>query len=151
MPDLRTSDLERELSSPYAEDKKYLSDNASEMYCGEGTFAAYMRSLFKAHNTKPQIVFSRGDIPLRYGYRLISGEKHTRQRDVILRICFAADFSVDETQRALQIYGMSRLYARYPRDAVLIFALEHKISDISEINELLKTHGMNPLMELRNS
>lgn len=35
----------------------------------------------------------KADIPERYGYKLLSGEKHTRQRDVILRICYAAGLS----------------------------------------------------------
>lgn len=35
----------------------------------------------------------KADIPERYGYKLLSGEKHTRQRDVILRICCAAGLS----------------------------------------------------------
>ena len=50
------------------------------------------------------MVFLKADIPERYGYKLLSGEKHTKQRDVILRICYAAEFTLKETQRALRKY-----------------------------------------------
>lgn len=148
MNDMKTSDLERILSSPYEDIDNFLMGNSAELLLEDRPFTTYMRSLFIQHNTKPHTVFNRADIPLRYGYRIISGEKHTRQRDFILRICYAADFTFQETQRALQIYGLNRLYARYPRDAILIYAFEHGITEIKEINALLSSHNMKPLTEL---
>lgn len=64
-----------------------------------------------------QKMFLQADIPERYGYKLLSGQKHTKQRDVILRICYAAGLSFDETQRALKKYGMVELYSEITRDA----------------------------------
>ena len=148
MDEIRTSKLEKALSSPYSDLDTFFVDNTSGLITEERPFTTYMRSLFVKHNTRPKLVFDRADIPLRYGYRIISGEKHTKQRDFILRICYSADFTLEETQRALQIYGMNRLYARYPRDAVLIYAFEHGITDISKVNEMLASRDMTTLSEL---
>lgn len=96
-----------------------------------------MRERVRAHGMKLQEVFLRADISEGYGYKLISGEKHTRRRDVVLKLCFGAAFSLEETQRALKIYGMSPLYARFPRDAVLISAISAGKNDLAQINRLL--------------
>ena len=85
------------------------------------------------------------DIPERYGYKLLSEEKRTRQRDVILRLCYAAHFSLDETQKALRIYGMPELYARNQRDALLIIAFNDRPGSIIEVNAFLKENRIEPL------
>ena len=101
----------------------YFKNNAEEVLEQDNPFAAYMRSTVREKGLRFQEVFLRADVSEGYGYKLISGEKHTRQRDTILKLCLGAGFTLDETQRALKIYGMSPLYARFPRDAVLISAI----------------------------
>ncbi len=71
-------------------------------------------------------MFLKADIPERYGYKLLSGEKRTKQRDVILRICYAAEFTLQEIQRVLKKYEMPQLYAEIPRDALLMLIKERK-------------------------
>lgn len=120
----------------------FFQENETELIDEQHPFSNYMRRLFKAHGVKQQDVFLKADFPQRYGYRLISGERRTRQRDYIIRLCLAAGFTLEETQRALQIYGMSRLYVRIPRDAILISAFQNHIFEISEVNGLLMEKGM---------
>ena len=92
-----------------------------------------------------QIAFLKADIPERYGYKLLSGEKHTRQRDVIIRICYASELTLKETQRALRKYGMPELYAKIPRDAMLMIAFNERPGSIIDVNSFLKENGMEPL------
>lgn len=87
----------------------------------------------------------KADVPERYGYKLLSGEKHTRQRDVILRICYAAGLNLEQTQRALQKYEMPALYPKKPRDALLMILFNEWPGDIIELNEILNKNGMEPL------
>ena len=91
------------------------------------------------------MVFLRADIPERYGYKLLSGEKRTKQRDVILRICYAAEFTLNETQRALKKYGLPQLYAKIPRDALLMIVFNDRPGSILDVNTLLKENDMLPL------
>ena len=85
------------------------------------------------------------DIPERYGYKLLSEEKRTRQRDVIIRLCYAAGFTLDETQKALRIYGMPELYARKRRDALLMIAINEHSGSVIEVNAFLRKNGAEPL------
>ena len=128
---------------------QYLEEEADSLAAAEKPFAAYMRERFNEKKIRRQEVFLRADISEGYGYKLISEEKHTVQRDVILRLCLGGRFCLLETQRALKLYGMSPLYPKIPRDAVLIVAINNGIYEVEEIDELLKSHGQEPLYSCR--
>ena len=104
-----------------------------------------MRRLFKEKGLQQRQVFQRADIPHHYGYKLISQENSTRQRDIILRVCYAADLTLEETQKALRIYGMPQLYPRFPRDAILISAFSSAKTNLIDLDELLINSGHDPL------
>ena len=124
---------------------KFCKEQKDSMDPDEHAFSEYIKSLLKEKKMTQQMVFLKADIPERYGYKLLSGEKHTRQRDVILRICYAAEMTLEETQRALQKYGMPQLYAKIPRDALLIIIFNERPGGIIEVNELLHEKGMDML------
>ena len=123
----------------------YFTDNADSLLSGDRPFSDYMRKLIKEKRLKQQDIFLDADIPERYGYKLISGERHTRQRDVILRLCYAAHFTLDETQEALKIYGMSQLYVKNKRDALLMKLFDQRPGSILEVNAQLKKYGVEAL------
>ena len=122
---------------------KFCKEQKDSMDPDEHAFSEYIKGLLKEKKMTQQMVFLKADIPERYGYKLLSGEKHTRQRDVILRICYAAEMTLEETQRALQKYGMPQLYAKIPRDALLIIIFNARPGGIIEVNELLSEKGMD--------
>ncbi|MCR4647916.1 MAG: hypothetical protein K5776_02445 [Lachnospiraceae bacterium] len=124
---------------------KYLEENKDEMVNDEHAFAEYMRLKFKEKGVLQQDVFLYADIPERYGYKLISQEKHTRQRDIILRICYSANFTLEETQKALRLYGMPELYTEFPRDVMIMVIFNDRPGDIIEVNSILRGNGMKPL------
>ena len=125
--------------------KKYLEENKSEFIEEEHAFADYMRALFKEKGMTQQEIFLQADIPERYGYKLISQEKRTKQRDIILRICYASHFTLEETQRALFLYRMPELHPEFARDAMIMVAIEERPGDIIEVNAMIKKNGMSPL------
>lgn len=87
----------------------------------------------------------RANLPQKYGYKLLTGEAHTTNRDKLLRLCFAMELDLKQTQRALKLYGMNELYPKNQRDVILIVALGKKQYDISQIDEELKKLGLAPL------
>ncbi len=125
-----------------------LREKKEALFSEDKPFAAFMRKTIKSKGLKQQDVFLQADIPEGYGYKLIGEEKHTRQRDVLLRLCFASRFTVEETQRALKLSGLSPLYPRIERDAVLMVALNQGIYSISDVNQLLEEHKMDALREI---
>lgn len=146
MSEKNTDELKNILGKTHlSEFERYVKDNKESMNSSEDSFYIYIKDLLSEKGIKQQTVFLKADIPERYGYKLLSGEKHTKQRDIILRICYAAEMTLDETQRALKKYGMPELYAKIPRDAFLMIIFNERPGSIINVNALLKENGMEPL------
>lgn len=141
-----TKDLSEVLGKTHLADfDKYCKENKGSMNEDRGSFCIYVKELLNQKGITQQTAFLKADIPERYGYKLLSGEKHTRQRDVILRLCYAAEFTIEETQRALEKYEMPQLYPKIPRDALLIIIFNERPGSIIDVNGILKEKGFEPL------
>ena len=110
-------------------------------------FTEYMRKTLRKKGMSQQQVFRSADISDKYGYKLISGEKHTRQRDILIKLGIVARFTEAEISEALILYGMAPLYRQNGRDVVLIRALAEGIREVSDVNELLEQAGYVKLYE----
>lgn len=141
-----TKELEKILGSTHIENiHEYISQNEDSLLSPDRPFSDYIREIIKKNGLRQQDVFLDADIPERYGYKLITEEKHTRQRDVILRLCYASHMTLEETQRALKYYRMPELYAKVPRDALIMIAFNERPGNILDVNSFLKTNGMDAL------
>ncbi len=146
MDQKKTTDLEKILENVKTDQfEDFQKTYRSEMIESGDSFVVYFREVLQEKHLTQQTVFIRADVPERYGYKLLSGEKRTRQRDVILRLLYAADFTLDETQKFLRMYELPELYAKIPRDALLMIIFREHTRNILEINELLKGKGFDPL------
>ena len=123
----------------------FLEANRAEMLTAERSFTGYMRFKLREKGLLQQNVFLGADLSENYGYKLISGEKRTRRRDTVLRLCLAARFRPPELREALILYGMAPLHARLPRDAVLLTAAQNGIFELGELNRLLTDCGLTLL------
>ena len=123
----------------------YLAQNAESLLSEEKPFSAYMHEMLRKYGKTQQEVFLQADVPERFGYKIISEDKHTKQRDTILRICYANGMTLEETQKALTLYGMAPLYARISRDAVLMVAFNQHKGNILDVNALLSSHKLPTL------
>ena len=113
---------------------------------GTPTFVQYMDELLEQKGLKRQEVLLRADLPQKYGYKLLTGESHTTDRDKLLRLCLVLELSLKQTQRVLRLYGMSELYPKVPRDVVLIAAIGRRQYDLHEISRELTEAGLEPLI-----
>lgn len=123
----------------------FLDAFKARLCIGLHPFADFMRAKFKEKGLLQQGVFLAAELSEGYGYKLIAQEKHTTDRDVILRICLAARFDLCEVQEALILYGMAPLFIRLPRDIVLIKVFQCGIYDIERINDLLTKCCQKPI------
>lgn len=127
------------------------SENVDQVIESEGSnifdlqFSNYFKDLLLQKRITQQKLFIDSDISEKYGYKILSGEKHTKQRDTLLRLCYAGHFNVDETNRALTLYGMAPFYVRLKRDALLMVAFNDRVGDILDLNEYLIRNGEKPL------
>lgn len=125
----------------------FLEQHREDLITSPHPFADYMRTKFREKGILQQNVFLAADLSENYGYKLIAEEKHTRQRDTILRLCLAAQFRLEEVQEALILYGLAPLHGRLARDAVLTVAVQNEIYDLCEVNRLLESCGLSPLIK----
>ena len=124
----------------------FLDWHREDLITSSRPFADYMRMKLREKGILQQNVFLAADLSENYGYKLIAEEKHTRQRDTILRLCLAARLRLEEVQEALALYGMAPLHGRFSRDAVLTVAVQNGIYDLCEVNRLLRGCGQTPLI-----
>ena len=144
-----TKELENIFKNTNVKDlNKTLSENKNIMIESIDNFVEYFNNLLKIKCLKKNVVSFKAGIKNEYGYKLMSGEKITKQRDTIIRLCYAANCNVEETNMALKLYGMAELYAKQIKDAVLISCLNSKNEDrmdIDSVNEILIENGCTPL------
>ena len=108
-------------------------------------FYYYFTGVLKENRIKLKDVYSFAGESESYGGQIIRMEKRTKDRDVILRLCIAGHFKLEETNRALKLYGMSELYAKDSRDACLIVAINNRIHRLDEIDEILEKRNLKKI------
>lgn len=127
-----------DLSGFYKENSKYLADDKKAFYY-------YFKDVIESKNIFLKDVYSFAGVTESWGGKIISMEKHTKNRDLILRLCIAGHFSLEELNRALKLYGMNPLYAKDKRDASIIVAINNRIYDLFQIDEILIGQGFAKL------
>ncbi|MCR5106940.1 MAG: hypothetical protein K6B28_02145 [Lachnospiraceae bacterium] len=125
---------------------EYLKANRKYLADDEKAFYYYMKDVLDEKNIKLKDVYSFADVSESYGSQIITMQKHTKNRDLIIKLCLAGHFNWEETNRALKLYGMSELYAKDSRDACLIVAINNRVYDIYEIDEMLTQRGFDRLV-----
>ncbi len=108
-------------------------------------FYHYFKAVLSSKRIFLKDVYSFAGVSESLGGQILRMEKHTPDRDLILRFCVAGHFTTEETNRALKLYGMPELYGRNPRDAVIFVAINSRTYDLIEIDELLTQRGFSPL------
>ncbi len=105
--------------------------------------AEYRDELLKAHTcTIPQVI-NRTVLSKSFVYQIFNGSR-CPNRDILLRIAFAMELTLDETQRLLTLSQRGALYPKVRRDAAIIFCLQRKCT-LMDTSELLESIGETPL------
>lgn len=123
----------------------YFKDNRKYMADEKKAFYYYMKDVLDEKNIKLKDLYSFAGETESYGSQILRMEKHTKDRDLILRFCIAGHFTFLETNRALKLYGFSELYAKEPRDACIIIAINNRIYDLGKIDEMLAKYGLKKI------
>ena len=88
-------------------------------------FSEYITAICTERNVLPQHIIKKADIERTYGHQLFNGTR-TPSRDKVLQLAFGFELSFDETQKLLTVARKSALYPKIKRDAVIIYALNHR-------------------------
>ncbi|SES91304.1 hypothetical protein SAMN02910413_1226 [Pseudobutyrivibrio sp. C4] len=125
--------------------EEYLSNNKKYMVDDKKAFYYYMKDVLDEKQMKLKDLYISAGVSESYGGSILRMERHTKNRDLIIKLCIAGHFTWDETKRALKLYGMNELYAKNPRDAVFIVAINNRIYDFYKIDEMLISKGFDRL------
>ena len=148
MQEKPTDELNSMLESTHPDQlSDFLKENSRYMADDKKGFYYYFKDVLDEKNIKLKDVYSFAGVSESYGSKSLTMEEHTKNRDLIIRLCIAGHFSWDETNRALKLYGLTELYAKDPRDACLIVAINNRKYDLGEVDDMLTGQGMRKLTE----
>lgn len=107
--------------------------------CVSRTLASYLNELLEAKRLKRSQVVRMANLNETFGYQIFTGARNP-SRDKVLQIAFAMALTLRETNRALEAAGVSSLYSKDRRDAIIIFCLDRGCS-LQKLNEELYRFG----------
>ncbi|QOY60404.1 XRE family transcriptional regulator [Thermophilibacter immobilis] len=100
------------------------------------SLADYLQQLLAEKNLKQSRVVRMSGLAEHYGREIFSGKKCHPDRDKVLSIALAMALDRRETNRLLTAAGVSELYSKNRRDAIIIFCLDRGCS-LQKVNEEL--------------
>lgn len=136
---LKTNELER-----------FFRQHLSLYTNDDKAFSKYMRHKFREKGISQKDAFKKANMSEGYGYKIISQEKKTAQRDVIIRLCLALRMNVAELQKALVLGGFSLLCVNHRRDVIIMVAVNNKIFSIEDVNMFLTKYDEAALYDGNN-
>ncbi|MCQ2529039.1 MAG: hypothetical protein MJ108_08000 [Saccharofermentans sp.] len=147
MEEIKTQDLDEILKGVKVDDLDELPKDITQYTeRGDKAFYYYIKDVLDSKRIRMKDMYARADVSESYGSKIVSMVKHTKNRDLIIRLCLAGHFNVDETSRALKLYGYSPLYSKNKRDVIIIVAINNRCYQISEVNNMLIAAGFDTLL-----
>ena len=132
MKEKSTDNLSRELMAPSALDT-YLKENAGEFLSTD--IAGLLDELYRDKDMTKAELARRASISEVYLHQAFSG-RWKPSRDRLLCICIGLGASLEETQQLLKRAGYAQMYAKFRRDAIVMYGIVHQL-ELSEINDKL--------------
>jgi len=87
----------------------------------------YLHSLCTERGVLPAQIIRRANLETSYGYQIFKGTRNP-SRDTVLQLAFGFGAGLPLAQELLRRAGMSQLYPRVKRDAVVIYCLLHELA-----------------------
>lgn len=106
---------------------------------GHRTLSDYLDELLEQKHLRRSQVVRMANLNETFGYQIFTGQRNP-SRDKVLQIAFAMALTLRETNRALEAAGVSCLYGKDRRDAIIIFCIDRGCS-LQKVNEELYRFG----------
>ena len=85
------------------------------------SLSEYLELLISEKKLKKSTVIKRSNLDKNYAYQIFNGNKEKPSRNKVIMLAFGMGLSVLETRKLLKVAGVSDLYARNPRDSIIIY------------------------------
>ena len=113
----------------------------------EENFPTFIGNYLDDHDMSKNVLLQKAFIPIKYGYKILNGTKHTTNRDLIIRICLAAEMNLEEVNKCLYLNGMPSLETHSKRDSLIICAVKSKGLKIEKLNDWLISLGFKSIVD----
>ena len=143
MDESTTKQLESVLADIDSEKKMALFMQDPKVTDGFNTFPEYFESLEAVKAIGSVELIHRSSLERSYYYQIMKGTR-SPGRDKVLRLCLAAELTLRQTTRALELSGNAPLYPKNRRDIILTVAINQK-AGVIDANLLLNKYGEEPL------
>lgn len=111
----------------------------------ESDFVRFVDSYISENGLVRQNILLKADIAQSYGYKILTGQKHTKNRNLILRLLIAMKMDLNHIQKGLSLYGMNIL-SDSGRDEIILTGIIYQ-QTIDEIDEWLVSLNLERLMD----
>lgn len=113
--------------------QQLLASATPEAYLAESgisdrSLSDYLNQLLDEKGLRKSEAFRAAGINGTYGYDCFSGKAANPSRDHAIMLALGLRCSLLETQRLLRTAGVSELWAKVPRDAVIIYGVQHGLT-----------------------
>lgn len=98
----------------------YLADTALV----DRTLAEYAHLLLEDKGLKRSDVIRAAGLNATFGYQVFQGSRKP-SRDNVIKLAFGLRCDLTETQRLLRYAGVSELWCKLRRDAIIIYCIDH--------------------------
>lgn len=106
-------------------------------------FSEVLFEMMQRKDLSPKDMIHATCIDRSYFYHILNGQK-SPGRNIVLRIGLCLNATLNEMNHLLLLAGLSTLYAKIRRDALLIYAIQKKYT-MDQTNDLLVEAGEVPL------
>ena len=108
------------------------------------SLSEYLELLISEKKLRKSTVIKRSNLDKNYAYQIFNGNKEKPSRNKVIMLAFGMGLSVLETRKLLKVAGVSDLYARNPRDSIIIYCLNKGLSLI-DANEYMNDYNLELL------
>ena len=131
--------LDRLISSP--DIQSYLDQDSTS----NQTLTVFLETLREANNMKRSVLARESGLNATVVYDIFAG-KSRPGRDHAIMLSIGLNCDLRETQRLLRLAGVSELWCKQRRDAIIIWCIEHGFDLTATDNELQRL-GERPLLQ----
>ena len=136
---LREELLDRLISSP--DIQSYLEQDSTS----NQTLTVFLETLREANNMKRSVLARESGLNATVVYDIFAG-KSRPGRDHAIMLSIGLNCDLRETQRLLRLAGVSELWCKQRRDAIIIWCIEHGY-DLAATDDELQRLGERPLLQ----
>lgn len=108
------------------------------------SLAEYLDVLINEKGITKSELIKNANLDKNYAYQIFNGNKTNPSRNKVLMLAFGMQLNLNEARKLLKVAGLTDLYARSPRDSVIIFCL-NKGMNLIDTNEQLSDFGLDIL------